>query len=40
MQTPTKVLLVVLIVFLAGLGYLGVSIARHGFSAREKPSRL
>ena len=40
MQTPTKVLLVVLIVFLAGLGYLGVRIARHGFSAREKPSRF
>jgi len=40
MQARTKVLLVVLIVFLAGLGYLGVRIARHGFSAREKPSRF
>jgi len=40
MQTQTKVLIVVVIVFLAGLGYLGVSIARHGFSAREKPSRF
>ena len=40
MQARTKALLVVLIVFLAGLGYLGVRIARQGFSAREKPSRL
>ncbi len=40
MRTRTKVLIVVLFVFLAGLGYLGVMIARHGFSAREKPSRF
>jgi len=40
MHTRTKVLIVVAIVFLAGLGYLGVAIARHGFSAREKPSRF
>jgi len=40
MRMGTKVLVVVLIVFLAGLGYLRVTIARHGFSAREKPSRF
>jgi len=40
MHTRAKVRVVVAIVFLAGLSYLGVAIARHGFSAREKPSRF
>ncbi len=40
MHTRTKVLIVVATVFLAGLIYLGVAIARHGFSAREKPSKF
>ena len=28
------------VIFVASLAYLGFSLARHGFSAREKPSRL
>ena len=28
------------VVVVASLAYLGISVARHGFSAREKPSRL
>ncbi len=40
MHTRTKVLIVVATVFLAGLSYLGAAIARHGFSAREKPSKF
>lgn len=31
---------VVGLIAVAGAGYLGVAIARHGFSAREKPSRF
>ena len=40
MRTRTKVIIAILAVFLAGLVYLGVLVARHGFSARENPSRL
>jgi len=40
MQTRTKVRIVVLLVLLVGLSYLGVTIAHHSFSAREKPSRF
>ncbi len=40
MHTRTGVLIVVAAVSLAGLSYVGVAIARHGFSAREKPSRF
>ena len=39
MRRPTKFVLLVLILLVAGLGYFGVSLARHGFSAREAPSR-
>lgn len=39
MRTRTKVVIAIAI-FLAGVGYLAVAIGRHGFSAREKPSRL
>lgn len=40
MHTRAKVRVVVATAFLAGLSYLGVAVARHGFSAREKPSRF
>lgn len=40
MRIGTKALLFIAVVFLAGIVYLGVAIARHGFSAREKPSRV
>lgn len=40
MRVQTKLLIGVVIVLVVGLGYLGVAIARHGFSAREKPSRV
>ena len=40
MRLRTKVKIASLIVVVGGLGYLGVTIARHGFSAREKPSQL
>lgn len=29
-----------LVIVVAGAGYLGVALARHGFSAKEKPSRF
>lgn len=40
MRVRTKLLIGVVVVLVVGLGYLGVAIARHGFSAREKPSRV
>ena len=40
MRLRTKVLIATGIVVVGGLGYLGSAIARHGYSAREKPSRL
>lgn len=40
MRARTKAMILAGIVFLAGIVYLGVAISRHGFSAREKPSRL
>jgi len=40
MRTRTKAVIVIGIIVLLGAVYLGVAIARHGFSAREKPSRL
>jgi mono/diheme cytochrome c family protein len=40
MRTSTKIILAVLIVFAAGLWYFGWALVSHGFSAREKPSRL
>ncbi len=40
MRTRTKAIIAVGLLVAAGLGYLGVSIARHGFSASERPSRL
>jgi len=38
MTKKTTILLAM--VTLGGLAYLGVAVARHGFSAQEKPSRL
>ena len=35
-----KLLVLLSILVLAGLAYLGIVLARHGFSAREKPSRV
>ena len=35
-----KAILLLGVVALGGLAYLGVAVARHGFSAREKPSRV
>ncbi|MGH9862631.1 MAG: c-type cytochrome [Candidatus Acidiferrales bacterium] len=35
-----KLLVILGVLFLAGLAYLGLAVARHGFSAREKPSRV
>ena len=40
MQARTKFAVAVLVVFVAVATYLGVTIARHGFSAREQPSRV
>ncbi len=40
MRTRTKGLITIVLLLLAGLSYLGVAIARHGFSAKEKPSRV
>lgn len=40
MRSGTKAMIAVGLLLAAGLGYLGVSIARHGFSARDMPSRL
>ena len=40
MRTRSKVLIAVGVIFLVGIVYVGLSIARHGFSAKEKPSRL
>ena len=40
MQARTKFAVAVLVVFVAVATYLGVAIARHGFSAREQPSRV
>lgn len=34
------VAVVATVIVAAGLGYLGVALARHGFSAKEKPSRF
>jgi mono/diheme cytochrome c family protein len=40
MRSGTKATIAVGLLLAAGLGYLGVSIVRHGFSAREIPSQL
>jgi mono/diheme cytochrome c family protein len=40
MGARTKAIIATLVAFAVGLSYLGVAIARHGFSAREKPSWL
>lgn len=40
MKTVSKIIVATAIVLLTGIVYLGVSIARRGFSAREKPSRF
>ncbi len=40
MRLRTKVMLAIAVVVLAGLTYMGVTTLRHGFSARETPSRL
>ena len=40
MRTRTKVFVAIAALLVVGVGYLGIAIARHGFSAREKPSRL
>lgn len=40
MRLRTKAVIAMAIVSLAVIVYVGLSIARHGFSAREKPSRL
>lgn len=40
MRLPTRIVFAGALLFVAALVYLGVAVARHGFSAREKPSRL
>ncbi len=40
MRLRTKVMIAIAMVVLAGLAYMGVATLRHGFSAREQPSRL
>ncbi len=40
MRTATKFILAILIIFVGGLWYFGWALVSHGFSAREKPSRL
>ncbi len=40
MRLRTKVMIAIAMVVLAGLPYWGVTTLRHGFSAREEPSRL
>lgn len=40
MRTRTKAVISIGIVAVAGTVYLGLAVARHGFSAKEKPSRL
>ncbi|OFW06378.1 MAG: hypothetical protein A3G20_07965 [Acidobacteria bacterium RIFCSPLOWO2_12_FULL_59_11] len=40
MRWQTKAKVATALVALTGIGYLGVSILRHGFSARDEPSRL
>jgi len=40
MRVRTKAVVITAIVSLAAIVYGGLSIARHGFSAKEKPSRL
>lgn len=40
MHLRTKAVIAVVVAAAAGLGYLGVAISRHGFSAKEKPSRI
>ncbi len=39
MRTRTKAIIAVGLLLAAGLGYFGVSVRRHGFSARAVPSR-
>ncbi len=40
MRLRTKAMIAIAMVVLAGLAYMGVATLRHGFSAREEPSRL
>ncbi len=40
MRLRTKVMIAIAVAVLAGLTYMGVTTLRHGFSARETPSRL
>ncbi len=40
MRTSMKIILAILIIIAAGLWYFGWALTSHGFSAREKPSRL
>ena len=40
MRLRTKVMIAIALAVLAGLAYMGVTTLRHGFSARETPSRL
>lgn len=40
MRTRAKVLYVIAVCLLVGFVYLAIAVARHGFSAKEKPSRL
>ncbi len=39
-MTKTKIMVALLVLALGGVAYVAVLIWRHGFSAREKPSRL
>ncbi len=40
MRMRTKALYVIAVCLLVGFVYLALAVARHGFSAKEKPSRL